>query len=124
MDDYFFKNHVKACRNVIEDTSYLEIFNYSVCDCLTNSPRTHTREGGECLLRADHYQDPSYNTVEQHPLTMDEFDNFLKRKVRISRGGALPASCPEAVISYLPVSADMPSHSHRAHSCRPSLRMG
>lgn len=39
MDDYFFKNHVKACRNVIEDTSYLEIFNYSVCDCLTNSPR-------------------------------------------------------------------------------------
>lgn len=53
MDDYFFKNHVKACRNVSEDTSYLEIFNYS---------------------------DPSYNTVEQHPLTMDEFDNFLKRK--------------------------------------------
>lgn len=37
MDDYFFKNHVKACRNVVEDTSYLEIFNYSVCDCLTNS---------------------------------------------------------------------------------------
>ncbi|KAL1880606.1 hypothetical protein Daus18300_001217 [Diaporthe australafricana] len=29
MDDYFFKNHVKACRNVSEDTSYLEIFNYS-----------------------------------------------------------------------------------------------
>lgn len=45
MDDYFFKNHVKACRNVSEDTSYLEIFNYSVCDCLTDPPRT-TRDGG------------------------------------------------------------------------------
>lgn len=31
MDDYFFKSHVKNCRNVTEDTSYLEIFNYSVC---------------------------------------------------------------------------------------------
>lgn len=30
MDDYFFKGHVNNCRNVIEDTSYLEIFNYSV----------------------------------------------------------------------------------------------
>lgn len=45
MDDYFFKNHVKACRNVSEDTSYLEIFNYSVCDCLTSSPRTHVCSG-------------------------------------------------------------------------------
>lgn len=77
MDDYFFRNHVKACRNVAEDTSYLEIFNYSVRNCLTISPRTRW----ECLLRANLYQDPSYNTVEQHPLTMDEFDNFLKRKV-------------------------------------------
>lgn len=41
MDDYFFKNHVKACRNVSEDTSYLEIFNYSVCDCLRKSPHAH-----------------------------------------------------------------------------------
>ncbi|KAK7740571.1 hypothetical protein SLS53_005416 [Cytospora paraplurivora] len=53
MDDYFFKGHVKGCKNVVEDTSYLEIFNYS---------------------------DPKYNSVEQHPLTMDEFDNFLQRK--------------------------------------------
>ncbi|KUI59573.1 hypothetical protein VP1G_06804 [Cytospora mali] len=53
MDDYFFKSHVNNCRNVTEDTSYLEIFNYS---------------------------DPSYNSVEQHPLTMDEFENFLHRK--------------------------------------------
>lgn len=45
MDDYFFKQHVKACRNVSEDTSYLEIFNYSVCDCLTYSPRIPRRRG-------------------------------------------------------------------------------
>lgn len=47
MDDYFFKNHVKACRNVSEDTSYLEIFNYSVCDCLTSLgwPRTQGPRG-------------------------------------------------------------------------------
>lgn len=30
MDDYFFKEYVNACRNVVESTSYLEIFNYSV----------------------------------------------------------------------------------------------
>jgi hypothetical protein len=33
MDDYMFKNHVKNCRNVEENTSYLEILNYSVCPC-------------------------------------------------------------------------------------------
>lgn len=62
MDDYFFRNHVKACRNVAEDTSYLEIFNYSVRNCLTISPRTRW----ECLLRADHIRThliiPSSNT--------------------------------------------------------------
>lgn len=30
MDDYFFQNYVRACKNVSENTSYLEIFNYSV----------------------------------------------------------------------------------------------
>lgn len=30
MDDYFFQNYVQACKNVVEATSYLEIFNYSV----------------------------------------------------------------------------------------------
>lgn len=30
MDDYFFKDFVRGCRNVVESTSYLEIFNYSV----------------------------------------------------------------------------------------------
>lgn len=31
MDDYFFQDFVRGCRNVVEATSYLEIFNYSVC---------------------------------------------------------------------------------------------
>lgn len=56
MDDYFFQHYVRACRNVSEATSYLEIFNYS---------------------------DSSLNSVEEHPLTMDEFENFLNRRVRI-----------------------------------------
>lgn len=30
MDDYFFQNYVRACKNVTENTSYLEVFNYSV----------------------------------------------------------------------------------------------
>lgn len=30
MDDYMFKAHVQSCKNVVENTSYLEIFNYSV----------------------------------------------------------------------------------------------
>jgi hypothetical protein len=42
MDDYFFKNHVKACRNVSEDTSYLEIYNYSVWDCLIKLAAKHS----------------------------------------------------------------------------------
>lgn len=46
MDDYFFRNHVKACRNVSEDTSYLEIFNYSVCDL------SHKLAGGGCFFSA------------------------------------------------------------------------
>lgn len=105
MDDYFFRNHVKACRNVSEDTSYLEIFNYSVCDLSHKPPGWGG--GGECFLRADQHQDPSYNTVEQHPLTMDEFDNFLKRKVHLHRcqsssplATVLSSSRPGIVISY------------------------
>lgn len=30
MDDYMFKNHVDGSKNVVENTSYLEILNYSV----------------------------------------------------------------------------------------------
>ncbi|KAJ9161560.1 Magnesium transport protein CorA [Coniochaeta hoffmannii] len=53
MDDYMFKSHVQNCRNVAEATSYLEILNYS---------------------------DPAYNCLEEHPLTDDEFENFLHRR--------------------------------------------
>ena len=30
MDDYMFRQHVHSCKNVVEDTSYVEIFNYEV----------------------------------------------------------------------------------------------
>jgi hypothetical protein len=30
MDDYMFKTYVGRCRNVVEATTYLEIFTYSV----------------------------------------------------------------------------------------------
>lgn len=33
------------------------------------------------LTRKRGLQDPAYNTVEEHPLTMDEFENFLHRRV-------------------------------------------
>jgi Mg2+ and Co2+ transporter CorA len=53
MDDYMFRHFVNECRTVDEATTYLEIFNYS---------------------------NPLYNSCEEHPLTMDEFDNFLHRR--------------------------------------------
>ncbi|ORY70164.1 uncharacterized protein BCR38DRAFT_455018 [Pseudomassariella vexata] len=53
MDDYMFRSHVQNCKYVPENTSYLEILNYS---------------------------DPAYNTEEEHPLTSDEFENFLHRR--------------------------------------------
>ncbi|KAL6908816.1 hypothetical protein GGI43DRAFT_156228 [Trichoderma evansii] len=53
MDDYMFKYFVDECRVVEEKTSYIEIFNYS---------------------------DPFYNSVEEHPLPMSEFENFLNQR--------------------------------------------
>ncbi|KAK2592486.1 hypothetical protein QQS21_009831 [Conoideocrella luteorostrata] len=53
MDDYMFRYYVDECRTVEEATNYMEIFNYS---------------------------DPFYNSSEEHPLTADEFDNFLHRR--------------------------------------------
>ncbi|EHK16673.1 uncharacterized protein TRIVIDRAFT_40355 [Trichoderma virens Gv29-8] len=53
MDEYMFKFFVDECRVVEEKTSYVEIFNYS---------------------------DPLYNSVEEHPLPMSEFENFLNRR--------------------------------------------
>ncbi|WDK15899.1 hypothetical protein CGRA01v4_07180 [Colletotrichum graminicola] len=65
MDDYMFREHVSKCRQVSEATHYIEILNYS-----------------------DHF----YNSCEEHPLTMDEFDNFLYR-----RGAFEPAKVKEGV---------------------------
>ena len=31
MDDYMFKANVDRCKHVVEATTYLEIFSYSVC---------------------------------------------------------------------------------------------
>ncbi|RFU33233.1 hypothetical protein B7463_g3112, partial [Scytalidium lignicola] len=66
MDDYMFRTNVDRCISVYEATSYLEIFSYS---------------------------DPQYNTVEEHPLTPDEFENFLNR-----RGAFAPPSLPNGVV--------------------------
>ncbi|OLN86525.1 hypothetical protein CCHL11_10282 [Colletotrichum chlorophyti] len=63
MDDYMFREHLNKCLQVTEATHYVEILNYS---------------------------DPFYNSCEQHPLTMDEFDNFLHR-----RGAFEPAKVKE-----------------------------
>ncbi|RDA90379.1 hypothetical protein CP533_5643 [Ophiocordyceps camponoti-saundersi (nom. inval.)] len=53
MDDYMFRHYVGECRVVEETTSYLELLNYS---------------------------DPSFNSCEEHLLTSDEFENFLRRR--------------------------------------------
>lgn len=64
-DSYAFKNALGECRVIEEKTSYLEIFSYS---------------------------DSSLNSIEQHPLLMSEFDNFLHRK-----GPFEPARLPNGV---------------------------
>lgn len=71
MDDYMFKANVDRCRNVVEATTYLELFSYSVWGQLK-------RRVWELIC----LQDPKYNSVEEHPLTFDEFDNYLHRRVR------------------------------------------
>ncbi|KAJ6788656.1 hypothetical protein PWT90_04965 [Aphanocladium album] len=53
MEDYLFRTYVQECRVVEEETKYVEIFNYS---------------------------DPFHNSCEEHPLTPDEFENFLHRR--------------------------------------------
>ncbi|KAI9048895.1 hypothetical protein LZ554_006749 [Drepanopeziza brunnea f. sp. 'monogermtubi'] len=66
MDDYMFKANVDRCKNVVEATTYLEIFSYS---------------------------DPKLNSVEEHPLTPDEFENYLHR-----RGAFTPPTLPPGVV--------------------------
>ncbi|KAG5933432.1 hypothetical protein E4U53_000989 [Claviceps sorghi] len=63
MDDYMFRYYVDECRTVEEVTTYLEIFNYS---------------------------DPFYNSCEEHPLTTDEFGNFLHRRGAFAPPDGLP----------------------------------
>ncbi|KAF4506699.1 hypothetical protein G6O67_006754 [Ophiocordyceps sinensis] len=53
MDDYMFRHYVDECRVVDEATSYVEIFNYS---------------------------DPFYNSCEEHALTPEDFDSFLRQR--------------------------------------------
>ncbi|TEY72969.1 hypothetical protein BOTCAL_0085g00180 [Botryotinia calthae] len=48
------RSNVARCRNVIEHTTYLEMVSYS---------------------------DPTLNSIEEHPLTPDEFENFLNRRL-------------------------------------------
>ncbi|KAM0134367.1 hypothetical protein ACHAO1_005763 [Botrytis cinerea] len=61
-----FTSNVARCRNVIEHTTYLEMVSYS---------------------------DPTLNSIEEHPLTPDEFENFLNR-----RGAFAPPELPEGVV--------------------------
>jgi hypothetical protein len=77
MDDYLFQTNVDRCKQVEEVTHYLEIFSYSV-----SGPST---QGLSKLTNA--CKNPKFNTVEEHPLTPDEFENFLYRKVVESRAG-------------------------------------
>lgn len=74
MDDYMFKENVKLCKNVGEATTYLEIFYYSVRSPIWMGP---------FKVLANSVQDPHYNSVEEHPLTPDEFKNFLHQRVHI-----------------------------------------
>ncbi|KAG5915768.1 hypothetical protein E4U42_007913, partial [Claviceps africana] len=63
MDDYMFRYYVDECRTVEEATTYMEILNYS---------------------------DSFYNSCEEHPLTSDEFDNFLHRRGAFAPPDGLP----------------------------------
>jgi hypothetical protein len=51
MDDYMFKNHVDGCKNVVENTSYLEILNYSV-GTSTSSGDAHASSNQRLTLAA------------------------------------------------------------------------
>ncbi|PMD36365.1 hypothetical protein L207DRAFT_637477 [Hyaloscypha variabilis F] len=53
MEKLMLKRNLQRCKFVTEATTYLEMFSYS---------------------------DPSLDTVEEHPLISDEFENFLERK--------------------------------------------
>ena len=75
MDDYMFNIHVNGCKYVPEATSYLEIFNYSVGTSINHASADFI------LILIKWSQDPALNSVEEHPLTPDEFENFLNQRV-------------------------------------------
>lgn len=66
------RSNVARCRNVIEHTTYLEMVSYSVRDASVIMKK----------LLLTSLQDPTLNSIEEHPLTPDEFENFLNRRVR------------------------------------------
>lgn len=91
-----FRFYVDECRAVEEATSYMEIFNYSVRSVLFFNTFFYPYRGNWLqkmqlgsltgvewkLEKLTSLQDPFYNSCEEHPLTDDEFDNFLHRRVR------------------------------------------
>jgi hypothetical protein len=74
MEAYLFGFHVGRCRYVFEETQYLEIYIYSV------RPRTHSRLSLPNLTSPP--QDSRYDSVEERPLPLDQFDDFLSQTVR------------------------------------------
>ncbi|OHW96292.1 MIT CorA-like divalent cation transporter [Colletotrichum incanum] len=94
MDDYMFRDHVSKCRQVSEATHYVEILNYSGTgrNGWMDGSQARKRYLVERRLNPIDVQDPFYNSSEEHPLTMDEFDNFLHR-----RGAFEPAKVKEGV---------------------------
>lgn len=83
-----FQTHVDHSKVVTEATSYLEIFNYAVSWGPIGSGRR--AQPGPGALTDTLAQDPSLNYIEEHPLTADEFENFLNRRVRTTGVLALP----------------------------------
>ncbi|KAG9236012.1 hypothetical protein BJ875DRAFT_533823 [Amylocarpus encephaloides] len=65
MDDYMFEVHLNRCKSIKEETTYLEIFSYS---------------------------DQSFNTIQENPLTDDEFNDYLDQKGTFS-----PPELPEGL---------------------------
>lgn len=57
------------------------------------------RASSACEANGRGAQDPTYNSIEEHPLTPDEFENFLHR--RVSHGRTDYALAPETVLRHL-----------------------
>lgn len=106
MDDYMFRHYVDECRVVDEATSYVEIFNYSVS-------RLHEQDDIR-MGQANRAQDPFYNSCEEHALTPEDFDSFLRQRV------SPRLSCPSMHASRLGFLAD--NHPGRLFAARQDAR--